>query len=117
MTFKDGCKEDLQNVFFDIEEFGSEHIIDGNPLTVVLIEGGCESGELGAALKHAFNQKESAINRMSRTLYIREADVKEKLKRKLTASATIEVDGKKMFISDVKHPEGMYKLTIERHGM
>ena len=111
MTFKEAYDEDLKDVFFDPEEFGSEHMIDGEILTVVLMETIFEGGRLGANLKNAFNPKESAINQKTFTLCIREEDVK----RKLTVNATIKVDGKNMFVNEVKHTMGMCRLIVSEH--
>lgn len=111
MTFREAYDEDLKDVFFDSEEFGSEHTIDGEPLMVILTETDFESGGLGSNLKNTFNPKESAINKKTLTLCIREEDVK----RKLTVNAKITVDGKKMFINDVKHTMGMYRLLVGEH--
>ena len=86
-------------------------MIDGEILTVVLMETIFESGRLGANLKNAFNPKESAINQKTFTLCIREEDVK----RKLTVNATIKVDGKNMFVNEVKHTMGMCRLIVSEH--
>lgn len=118
MTFREMYGEDLTDVFFDPEEFGSEHTIDGVLLTVVLKEADFESGGRGSELKNAFNPKESAVNKKTLVLCIREEDVEKKLERKkLTVNAMIEVDGKKMFIYSVSHTMGMYRLVVGQHGI
>lgn len=112
MTFQEMRKTDLDNVFFNTGEFASEHQIDGKMLTVILREDHYSGAKTRYGQSSGnINPKEDAINRNVLTLRIRETDVH----RKLTAGAMIDVDGKKMFISDVKHPSGMYILTIERH--
>lgn len=112
MTFQEMLKTDLDDVFFDAEEFASEHQIDGKMLTVILQEENYGNAKTRYGESRGnINPKETAINKNTLTLRIRESDVK----RKLTSGAMIDVDGKKMFISDVKHPTGMYILTIERH--
>ena len=36
MTFKDCVMEDIERVFFDLTEFGEEHLVDGKKAVVVL---------------------------------------------------------------------------------
>lgn len=118
MTFREAYDEDLKDVFFDPEEFGSEHTIDGETLTVVMTEMDFESGSRGSDLKNAFNPKESAINRKEILLCIREEDVEKKLERKkLTVNAKISVDGKNMFVRSVRHTMGVYRLIVGQHGV
>ena len=112
MTFQEMLKTDLDDVFFDADELASEHEIDGEKLVVSLKEEDYASAKMSYGLmKSTLNPKENAINKNFMTLRIRESDVH----RKLTSGAMISVDGKKMFISDVKHQRGVYVLTIERH--
>lgn len=112
MTFKDAYLEDLDEVFFDEEEFASEHTIDGVPMTVVLINTTLEGAKKSNVLsKTTVNPKENAVNKSIIILYIKEKDAK----RKFTANAMINLDGKKLFIHDVSHFEGVYKLSIGTH--
>lgn len=112
MTFQEMLKTDLDDVFFDTDELASEHEIDGETLVVILREEDYAGAKTSyRQMKNAVNPKENAVNKNSMTLNIRESDVH----RKLTSGATISVDGKKMFIADVKHRRGVCVLTIERH--
>ncbi|WP_312496151.1 hypothetical protein [Anaerosporobacter sp.] len=36
MSFKDTVKEDIQNIFFNTDEFASEHILDGKEVVIVV---------------------------------------------------------------------------------
>ncbi|HAB59394.1 MAG TPA: hypothetical protein DCE48_01545 [Lachnospiraceae bacterium] len=36
MSFKDTVKEDIQNIFFNTDEFASEHILDGTEVVIVV---------------------------------------------------------------------------------
>lgn len=114
MTFQEMQKRDLDDIFFNADELAGEHEIDGEKLTVILREEDYAGAKkYNGSMKSALNPKENAVNKNSLTLRIRESDVH----RKLTAGAMITIDGKKMFISDVKHLGGVYVLTIERHGV
>lgn len=110
MNFREAYQDDLDGAFFDEEEFASRHTIDGEELTIVLVETTSADAK---ALKSALNPKETAINKISHIAYIRDSDIK----RKLTTNAVIALDGKKYFIQDVKHNEGVYRLALGIHAV
>ncbi|MCI9142069.1 MAG: hypothetical protein HFH87_05520, partial [Lachnospiraceae bacterium] len=101
---------------FDEEEFADKHTIDGEEITVILIDARSTIPSSGR-LKYALNPKETAINRISYILYIRDSEA-EKLKRtKFTSNALITLDGKKYFVQDVNHTGEVYRLAIGIHAV
>lgn len=109
MNFKETYEEDLCEVFFDTDELASEHSIDGQTVTVVLKEVSYTNAkQMSGRSLSAVNPKETAVNKSSTILYIREKDVT----RKYTVNAMIDVDGRKLFVQDVCFSDGIYKLTI-----
>lgn len=106
-SFKDAYQDDLDNVFFDVEEFAEMHVIDGVECSVIITDYN------HPAHRSALNPKETAVNKSSKVIYIRDAD----LQRKVTCNAMIELDGKKYFVHDVKHPKGVYRLEIGIHAV
>lgn len=112
MNFKEAYLEDLGNAFFDLDEFASIHTIDGEECTVVVIDMSCEEARsLYGKSQSVLNPKETAIMRFSYVIYIRDSEVK----RKLSINAMINFDGKKYFIQEVTHTEGVYRLVIGGH--
>lgn len=111
-NFKEAYQDDLDNAFFDEEEFAEKHLIDGEECTVVLTDMSSGAASYGQR-KYALNPKETAINKVSYIIYIRDTE----LKRKITTGAKIDLDGKKYFVQDVKHSEGMYILAIGIHAV
>ena len=105
MNFKEAYLDDLDETFFNPDEFASEHVIDGRSRTVILINR--DAREAG---RSAINPKEHSINRNIITMHIKESDVW----RKLSAGATINLDGETMWISRVQHITGMVRLQMER---
>lgn len=109
MGFKDSFKEDLENTFFDLDEFASVHIIDGKKVTVILTEEDfIDNRNATGNRKNDVNPKETAVNKTSYKLFIKEKE----LNRHFTVNSVITLDGKKMFIQKVKHPSGYYELII-----
>lgn len=114
MTFKEAYEEDLENTFFDAEEFASEHTVDGKTMVVVVMDSEMEDNRMvTGARRSPVNPKETAVNRSNLTLYIQEKDVE----RKLTVNSMINLDGKKLFVQEVHHFDGVYKLKIGAHGV
>ena len=112
MTFQEMLRADLDHVFFNAGEMASEHEIDGKKMVVILKEEDLENARAHyRSTKNTLNPKENAINKQFFTVRIRESDVN----RKFTSGAMITVDGKRMFVADVKHQRGVCVLTIEGH--
>lgn len=106
MNFKDAFKDDLEEAFFDLDEFAEEHTIDGVKMTVIKQEVSLK--DAGNVLKGSFNPRENTQNDAGFSLYIREKDAK----RKFTANSIITVDGERMFVRSVKKTPGMIQITV-----
>ena len=112
MNFKEAYLEDLGNAFFDLDEFASKHFIDGEEQTVVLIdESSKEARDPYRKMAGTLNPKETAIMKFSYVIYIRDEDVK----RRLSVNAMINLDGKKYFIQEITHTDGVYRIVIGGH--
>lgn len=112
MNFKEAYQEDLGNAFFDLDEFASTHTIDGEEYTVVLIdESTVNERDKYGKFADRLNPKETAIQRSSYVIYIRDNE----LKRKLSINAMINLDGRRYFVQDVTHTEGMYRVAVGGH--
>lgn len=114
MTFKEAYADDLGTVFFDIDEFATEHTIDGRKYQVVVTRNDTEQAKMSHGLMHiSLNPKEHDIARYEQVIYIRDTD----LKRKITPHSAITFDGEHYFVDDVDHVEGVYILYLCRNGM
>lgn len=114
MDFKEAYQEDIDQTFFDMEEFASAHVIDGKECEVVLTNLSKTDAKMTCGLmKATINPKETAINKLSYTLYIRDKD----MRKKVTTNAVINLDGKNYFVQSVDHADGIYKLIIGGHAV
>lgn len=114
MSFRDDFMEDLEETFFDLEEFASIHTIDGVEYSVVITDIETEQAEMAHGFsKKMINPKETAIGKTGYLLYVKASE----FKRKITPNAIITLDGKKMFVQSVKKMEGVYKLTLGYHAV
>ena len=113
MNFRDAYQDDLKTAFFDLDNFASEHMINGVPMTVVLERTDFQSARtLYNQTKTALNPKENAINKECIILYINDSDT---VRKKYTVNAMINLDGQDMFIYESVHLEGMHRLVIGKH--
>ena len=109
MNFKEAYAEDLENAFFDADEFGEEHTIDGKKMVIVKTEAVLK--DAGYVLKGNFNPHEDTQNAADHTIYIRKADAK----RHFTANSRINIDGVAMFVKNVRLIAGMIELTVGKN--
>lgn len=113
-SFREAYQDDLENAFFAEDEFAGKHTIDGKECTLILTDNTSTAPVL---LKNALNPKETAVNKISHIIYIRDTEA-EKLKRtKFTSNAVINLDGKKYFVQNVNHTDGVYRLAIGIHAV
>lgn len=111
MGFKESLQEDLNNVFFNPEEFASEHTIDGEKITIVFQEVSFVDAMKNRSARAAFNPKETAVNKNTVFIYIQEEEVKKLKRKKFTANSMITLDGRRYFVSEVRTEGGVTKLT------
>ena len=115
MTFKEAYADDLNTTFFDMDEFATEHTIDGYKYQVVVTRNDTEQAKMSSynTERPTPTRREQDIARYTQKVYIRDTD----LKRKITPHSTIKFDGQNYFVDDVDHVEGVYVLYLVRNGM
>lgn len=106
MNFKEAFESDLDEAFFDLDEFAEEIKIDGKKTVAIKQEVNLK--DAGNVLKGSFNTRENTQNSTDFTLYIKEKDAK----RRFTANALINIDGEPMFVRSVKKLRGMIQITV-----
>ena len=106
MNFKEAFESDLDEAFFDQDEFAEEIKIDGKKTVAIKQEVNLK--DAGNVLKGSFNPRENTQNSTDFTLYIKEKDAK----RRFTANALINIDGEPMFVRSVKKLRGMIQITV-----
>ena len=113
-NFSECYEDDLEYAFFDLDDFATTHVIDGKECEVVLIENSRTDAKMSYGLmKATLNPKETAINKITHILFIRESDVR----KKLTANALLVMDGKKYFVQSVILVKGVYQIALGIHAV
>lgn len=118
--FKDDIIDDIDNVFFDDEEFASIHTIDGVEMMAVVHEySEAEAAVAHQAMKAVYNKKEHAIDEMLIHIHIKVSDYNEKLKprgrMRLSANSMINLDGHKLFVQKYEENGGVLDVMCTRY--
>ncbi|UZP01928.1 hypothetical protein JW813_09265 [Clostridium botulinum] len=100
MNFKEQIQEDLNNIFFNIDEFGEKHYIDGIVKTVLVDN---------ETLKER-NQKEyDGIIQADLLYFIKSKDLVKKIK----VGELQRFDGAVYTVFDVKYDSGIYEVILQ----
>lgn len=116
MGFKESVAEDIDTVLFDEEELAEQHSIDGEKMRVVVQSAQMEDVVLvSGAVRSSVNRVEHSVNRSAFLLFIREEDARRLQRKKFTVNAKISFDGKELFVQEVSHTRGLWRLTVGIH--
>ncbi|MBN1039027.1 hypothetical protein DVW12_09965 [Clostridium botulinum] len=98
MGFKEQLKDDL-NIFFNIDEFGEEHIIDKEKITAIVDNEG---------LKNRIQKDYDGIIQADLLYFVKVEDIKEP-----TPGEVQFFDGCIYTIFDVKCDSGIYEVILQ----
>lgn len=109
LTFKDAVKADIDDVFFNTDEFADEHTVNGKKLLVVLDENTLldRSAHWEGGAKQSFDQ---GLYKADARLYVKIAEFGGRPK----VSSPLLLDGKKYLVSDVDEESGVYAIELVR---
>lgn len=104
MIFKQTAAKDIAEVFFDPEEFGEVHRIDGKPMTVII--DGLEVVERGK--KQSAKGRIDGIYQKQILLYVSRKDMGQ-----LPAiGRQLQLDGSKYLVTDAIDEGGVFSITL-----
>lgn len=111
-TFRDFAILDADNVFFNLDEFGETHSIDGREMPAVY--------EIDSILPYASHWEAGAKQNFdnglyngSEILYVRVSDYGAKPK----SGKAINIDGGMRYIKQCEEEIGVYRMTLQRHRL
>lgn len=103
MTFKDYLKEDIDNTFFNLDEFSENHVVDGIEMSCII-----DQNEL---IEREKKQKDHVDGLYKSTLLIY---VKaEEFGNRPKVGKTLEVDNKDYIVTDCTEETGVYAISLE----
>lgn len=101
-TFKDLIHEDL-NVFFNFNEFGEMHELDGTPTLIVLDDEG--SKELSGTIEMENTMR--GIFQETLTIYVKSADYE-----KPDVGYRLNLDGKDYYVTSASKSSGLLRIDL-----
>lgn len=102
--FMEDVEDDLKNVFFDPDTFGSIHEVDGKEVTVVY------DSIKRSLVPKGKNELRDDVHDNVILLSIPKKDIGRRLK----INSCLDLDGEKMFVHSVTDEEGVYNITLGR---
>ena len=101
MSLKDDILNDINNVFFTLEDFGEEHIIDGNPVICMFDDD---------ALKIRSGSNELSVSESSLLLFAKVADLPRKV-----VGDDLMIDGRIYVVDDWKVNLGVAEVALHQN--
>ena len=102
MGFLEDVLEDIDEVFFDEDFFGSIHNFDGRDILAIVDE---------EELEELRKEWKDEVNKAPGLLFVQEKD----MERKLTIGSTVEFDEKVFYVNGIWKPDGVWKLLLGRN--
>lgn len=102
MGFLKDIEDDLDDIFFDEDFYGTWHSFDGKDILVVVDE---------AELEEMNKKWKDEVNRNSVLLYVKASD----MKRKLTVNSDVDFDNKIYFVHSIRKQNGVWKMLLGRN--
>ena len=100
MSFKDIVREDIQAVFFNLDEFAEEHMIDGQKMVCIIDQ----DANVAAAV-----QSVAGIYAANRRIYVKEEDMKVLPKE----GQRLNLDGQFFFVTDARVEMGVFVIELQ----
>lgn len=106
MGFINEMMEDVDEIFFDKDFFGSIHRFDGKEITVIV-----DSDERQETRNQWKDRVKDEVNKNSVLLFVKSSD----MERRLAVHSDVDFDGEIYFVSGLWKQEGIWKILLERN--
>lgn len=103
LTFKEILRQDVKTVFFNLEEFGEEHTVNGKPMRIII-----DDNELTEREKRMQNHTDGMYKKQT-LIYVSALDFGPLP----GIGKPIRIDGRTFIISDSLNEGGVYSLHLE----
>ena len=103
-TFKDFVKEDL-NVFFNVKELADEHELEGETVTLVLVNNRADNNMTGFSRNQLDGAQE--VFKQYKTIYIKSADFYIP-----NIDSLITLDGIEYYVEEASEGNGVIRIVL-----
>lgn len=106
-TFKDFVNEDL-NVFFNLDEFGEEHELDGEVLTLIVVDSKNDDNFTGYPREQLYASQE--VYKHQKIIYVKAADYFIP-----KVDSIINLDGEELYVDEAEENMGIIRILASSH--
>lgn len=106
-TFKDFAHEDL-NVFFNLDEFGEEHELDGEVLPIIVVDSKSDDNFTGFPREQLYSSQE--VFKHYKTIYVKAADYFVP-----KVNSIITLDGEDLYVDEASEDMGIIRILASSH--
>lgn len=107
MGFLEDILEDLDEVFFDEDFYGSKHKFDGKDITVILAGDELLDNSKNKSREERRSYRDELIKK-SLLLYVQEKDIE----RKLSVNSEVSFDGRMYFVHEESKQSGVWRILL-----
>lgn len=101
MAFQDDVSEDVDDLFFDIDFFGTTHNLDGDDIIVIVDDD---------YMNMQKKKWKDEVDKNSVLFFAKESD----MKRKLSIGSAVLFDKKDYFVNLISKQDGVWKILLGR---
>ena len=100
MSFKDIVREDIQAVFFNLDEFAEEHTIDGRKKVCIIDQDANVTSAVPSVM---------GVYAANRRIYVKEKEMKVLPKE----GKRLSLDGQFFFVTDARVEMGVFVIELQ----
>lgn len=105
MTLKDIIRDDIEDVFFDLDEFAEMHSVNGKQMAILI-----DANELTERVKkERVGQHFDGAYRAGTLIYVKAEEYGSRPK----VGSVVTLDGKNYRVTDAAEEGGVYSITLE----
>lgn len=104
-SFMEEIADDIDEVFFDVDFFGSIHNVNGEDIPVIVDEDEMQKITKGK------NEMRDDVHKDEVLLFLRKKDIGD---RRLKVNSILELDKKSMYVHDVKEEMEVFRVVLGR---
>lgn len=104
-SFKEFAESDLDSVFFNEDEFADEHELDGEKLSLVIVENNFDSVSQGFS-RNQLNATQEVFQQL-KTIYVKSKDYYVP-----KVDSTITLDGFEYYVEEAREEQGIIRIVV-----
>ncbi|EON70404.1 hypothetical protein [Lysinibacillus sphaericus] len=104
MNFKETLEADLSSVFFNVDEMAAEHVLDGNELTLVVVDSSLE--EINGFSRDQLDASQEMF-KSYKTIYVKSSEFYIP-----KIDSLLELDGEEYYVEQAGEEMGIIRILV-----